>query len=79
MIWLRLPAVLVAVLLALLLMEACSVAAIYGDSIQNWFGHYFGSVTGREMSEGQKALIDHPSQDISRSKTVDILTLRWIR
>ena len=70
---LRIP--LVAALLALLLMGACAVAVIYGDSIQNWFGHYFGLVTGREMSEGQRALLDHLSQDISQSKTVDETTV----
>ena len=65
----------VAALLALLLMGACAVAVIYGDNIQNWFGHYFGLVTGREMSEGQKALLDHLSQDISQSKTVEETTV----
>lgn len=71
----RVPISLVAALLALLLTGACAVAVIYGDSIQNWFGHYFGLVTGREMSEGQKALLDHLSQDISQSKTVDETTV----
>lgn len=71
----RLPVALVAALLALLLMGAGVVAVIYGDSIQNWFGHYFGLVTGQEMSEGQKALIDHLSQDISQRKNVDETTV----
>ena len=66
----RLPAALIAAMLAMLLMGAGVVAVIYGDSIQSWFGHYFGLVTGQEMSEGQSALIDHLSQDISQSQTV---------
>ena len=66
----RLPAALIAAMLAMLLMGAGVVAVIYGDSIQSWFGHYFGIVTGQEMSEGQSALIDHLSQDISQSQTV---------
>ncbi len=66
----RFPISLVAALLALLLTGACAVAVIYGDSIQNWFVHYFGLITGQEMSEGQKALLDHLSQEIGQSKTV---------
>ena len=71
----RFSILLVAALLALLLMGACAVTVIYGDSIQSWFSHYFGLVTGREMSEGQKILLDHLSQDISQSKTVDETTV----
>ena len=61
----RWPVALIAAILCLFLMGAGVVAVIYGDSIQNWFGHYFELVTGQDMSEGQTALIDHLSQDIS--------------
>lgn len=71
----RLPMALVAAMLAMLLMGAGVVAVIYGDSIQNWFGHYFEMITGQEMSEGQTALIDHLSQDISQSQTVGETTV----
>jgi len=71
----RLPAALIAAVLALFLMGAGIVAVIYGDSIQSWFGHYFGMMTGHEMSEGQSAVIDHLSQDITQSKTVDDTTV----
>ena len=71
----RWPVALIAAILCLFLMGAGVVAVIYGDSIQSWFGHYFGLVTGQEMSEGQTALIDHLSQDISQSKTVGETTV----
>lgn len=71
----RLPIALVAALLALLLMGAGVVTAIYGDNIQNWFAHYFSTVTGEEMSEGHKSLIDHLSQDIGLSQTVNETTV----
>ena len=56
-------------------MGAGVVAVIYGDRIQNLFGHYFELMTGQNMSEGQNALIDHLSQDISQSKTVGETTV----
>ena len=71
----RWPVALIAAILCLFLMGAGVVAVIYGDSIQNWFGHYFELVTGQNMSEGQTALIDHLSQDISQSKTVGETTV----
>lgn len=71
----RLPISLAAALLALLLLGACAVTVIYGDSIKTWFAHYFGLVTGYEMSEGQMALLDHLSQNISQSKTIDDTTV----
>lgn len=71
----RLPAALAAAVAALLLM-GCGVAAIlYGDSIQSWFGHYWESITGQEMTEGQTAVIDHLSQEIGLSQTVDGVTV----
>ena len=71
----RWPVALIAAILCLFLMGAGVVAVIYGDSIQNWFGHYFELVTGQNMSEGQTALIDHLSQDISQSKTIGETTV----
>ncbi len=71
----RLPIALVAALLALLLMGAGVITVIYGDNIQNWFAHYFSTVTGGEMSEDHKSLIDHLSQDIGLSQTVDETTV----
>ena len=71
----RWPVALIAVILCLFLMGAGVVAVIYGDRIQNLFGHYFELVTGQDMSEGQTALIDHLSQDISQSKTVGETTV----
>ncbi|MBQ8798244.1 MAG: hypothetical protein IJZ55_01610 [Lachnospiraceae bacterium] len=71
----RLPVALVAALLALLLMGAGVITVIYGDNIQNWFAHYFSTVTGQEMSEGHKSLIDHLSQDIRLSQTVGETTV----
>ena len=64
----RWPVALIAAILCLFLMGAGVVAVIYGDSIQNWFGHYFELVTGQNMSEGQTALIDH-----ARSHGVDTI------
>ena len=66
----RWPVALIAAILCLFLMGAGVVAVIYGDSIQNWFGHYFGIMTGQEMSEGQSAVLDHLSQEIDQSKLV---------
>lgn len=71
----RLPVVLIAAILAMFLMGAGVVAIIYGDSIQNWFGHYWELVTGQPMSTEQTALIDHLSQDISESETVGNVTV----
>ena len=71
----RLPVVLIAAILAMFLMGAGAVAIIYGDSIQNWFAHYWELVTGQPMSTEQTALIDHLSQDISESETVGNVTV----
>lgn len=71
----RLPLALIAAVLAVLLMGAGVVAAIYGDSIQNWFGHYWESVTGQQMSREQAAIIDRLSQDIGLEQTVGDVTV----
>jgi len=71
----RIPATLIAAILAMLLMGAGVVAVIYGDSIQSWFGHYFGVMTGQEMTEEQEAVLDHLSQEIGQSKTIGEVTV----
>ena len=71
----RIPAALIAAILAMLLMGAGVVAVIYGDSIQSWFGHYFGVMTGQEMTEEQEAVLDHLSQEIGQSKTIGEVTV----
>lgn len=71
----RIPAALIAAILAMLLMGAGVVAVIYGDSIQSWFGHYFDVMTGQEMTEEQEAVLDHLSQEIGQSKTIGEVTV----
>lgn len=71
----RIPIALVAAILALFLMGAGVVAIIYGDSIQNWFSHYWEAITGQQMSDGQAAIIDHLSQEIGVSQTVGDVTI----
>ena len=66
----RWPVALIAAILCLFLMGAGVVAVIYGGSIQSWFSHYFGIMTGQEMSEGKSAVLDHLSQEIGQSKVV---------
>ncbi|MBR6526542.1 MAG: hypothetical protein IKT45_01195 [Lachnospiraceae bacterium] len=68
---LRLSAILIAATLAALLMGAGLVAILKGDNIQNWFAHYWEVITGQEMSAKQTALIDHLSQEIGLSQTID--------
>lgn len=71
----RLPVALIAAILALLLMGAGVAAIIYGDSIQSWFSHYWEVITGQSMSEKHTAIIEHLSQDIGVSQTVDDVTV----
>ncbi|MBQ8834858.1 MAG: DUF4179 domain-containing protein [Oscillospiraceae bacterium] len=71
----RMLAIVLAAALALLLVSCGVVAAIYGDNIQNWFSYYWEAVTGHEMGEGQTAVIDHLTQEIGISQTVDGITV----
>ena len=71
----RLSAILIAATLAVLLMGAGLAVMQYGDSIQNWFAHYWELVTGQAMSEKQTALIDHLSQEIGLSQTIGDVTV----
>lgn len=71
----RLSTALIAAIIALCLMGAGVVAIIYGDSIQNWFGHQWKAITGQSMSDGQTAVIEHLSQEIDASQTVGDVTV----
>lgn len=71
----RLSVALIAAILALLLIGAGVAAIIYGDSIQNWFEHYWEVITGQQMSDEQAATIDHLSQEIELSQTAGVVTV----
>ncbi len=71
----RIPIALAAAILALFLMGAGVVAIIYGDSIQNWFSHYWEAITGQEMSDEHITTIDHLSQEIDVSQTIGNATV----
>ena len=67
------------ILLAAALMLAlvsCGVAAvIHGDSIQEWFSHYWEQITGQEMGAKQTAVIHELSKKIGVSATDGNLTI----
>lgn len=71
----RLSGALAAAIIMAALLGCGVVATIYGDSIQNWFSHYWEAITGQPMSESQTALIDHLTQEIGLSQTVDGITV----
>ncbi len=71
----RLSVMLIAATMVLLLMGAGLAAILYGDSIQNWFAHYWKMMTGSSMSSDQTALIEHLSQEIGISKSIDGVTV----
>ena len=71
----RLSIVLVAALLSLSLLGAGMMSGLFGDSIQSWFAYYWESITGRPMRGGHTALIDHLSQEIGLSETVEDITV----
>lgn len=71
----RLSIVLVAAMLSVFLLGAGVMSGLFGDSIQNWFAHYWEAVTGQPMSDGHSELIDHLSQQIGLSETVDGITV----
>ena len=72
----RMPAALIAAVLALLLMGAgISAAILYGDSIKSWFVYHWNEITGQSMDQGQIAVIDHLSQEIGISQTVGNVTV----
>lgn len=71
----RLSGALATAILAAALLGCGVVATVYGDSIQSWFSHYWEAITGQPMSESQTALIDHLTQEIGLSQTVDGITV----
>lgn len=71
----KLSAALVAAVMCVFLMGAGVVAIIYGDNIQSWFAHQWELITGQTMDEEQTALIDHLSQNVGISQTVDGVTV----
>lgn len=71
----RLSIVLVAALLSVFLLGAGMMSGIFGDSIQSWFAHYWEEITGQPMSGGHAELIDHLSQEIGLSETVEGITV----
>ena len=72
----RMPAALIAAVLALLLMGAgISAAILYGDSIKSWFVYHWNEITGQSMDQGQIVIIDDLSQEIGVSQTVGDVTV----
>ena len=71
----KLSVILIAAALAALMMGAGLAAILYGENIQSWFSYYWEKITGQEMSDKQTALIDHLSQEIGLSQTVDGVTV----
>lgn len=71
----RLSIMLIAAILALFLLGAAAVTGLFGDSVQSWFGHYWEQLTGQPMSDQQTALINHLSQKIGFSGTVEDITV----
>lgn len=71
----RLSTVAAAAVLLLFLLGCAVVGTVYGQSIQSWFAHYWQAVNHQAMSEGQAAMIDHLTQEISLSQTVDGVTV----
>lgn len=71
----RLSGTLAAAIIIAALLGCGVVATVYGDSIQSWFSYYWQAVTHQPMSEGQAAVIDHLTQEIGLSQTVDGVTV----
>jgi hypothetical protein len=71
----RLAILLAAALAGLLLVGAGVVTAVTGESIQTWFSYRWENLTGEEAGEGQTALLDHLSQEIGVSDTVEGVTV----
>ena len=71
----RIPIVLIAAIIALLLMGVAAAAAIYGSDIQSWFASQWEALTGQPMSNDQAAIIDHLSQNIGMSRSAEGVTV----
>lgn len=62
--------------LMLLALLGCGVAVmVYGTDIQSVFARRWQSLTGHPMNETQNAYLDHLSQEIGLSQTVDGVTV----
>lgn len=65
-----------AVIALTILLASCGIAAvIFGGSIQEWFGFYWGEITGQDMGAGQTAIINKLSQEIGSSDTYGEVTV----
>ncbi len=71
----KLSLILLAAVLAAVLLGCGIAAGIFGDSIQSWFAHHWEADTGQPMTDNHAALIDHLSQEINLSQTVDGVTV----
>ena len=71
----RLSAAAAALLVLLALLGCGAAAVIYGEGIQGFFARQWERLTGAPMDEGQTALIEHLSQNLNLSQTVDGVTV----
>ena len=71
----RLSTAAAAVLVLLALLGCGAAAVVYGEGIQGFFARQWERLTGAPMGESQTALLDHLSQDLSLSQTVDGVTV----
>ena len=71
----RLSIGIIAVVLMVIMLTVGVASVIYSDNIQHWFANYWELITGHQMSVSHSALIDHLSQDIGISKTLDNVTV----
>lgn len=57
-----------AVIALVILLASCGITTIiFGESIQEWFGFYWGKITGQDMGTDQIAIINKLSQEIDLS------------
>ena len=71
----RVSGVLVAAVLLLALLGCGMAAVLYGGDIQSLFLRRWQALTGQPMSQGQRATLDHLSQEIGLSRTVNGVTV----
>ena len=71
----RLSTAAAAVLVLLALLGCGAAAVVYGEGIQGFFARQWERLTGAPMDEGQTALIEHLSQNLNLSQTVDGVTV----
>lgn len=71
----RLSSVAAVSVLLVFLLGCAAAGVVCGHSIQSWFAHYWQAVSGQEMSENQIAVIDHLTQAIHQSQTIDGVTV----